>query len=145
MNPTNKRQDISSNAEIRPVYGPTNPSPEEQTKAGIRRFGAVIRLNPRKEQYYRKLHANVWASVLERLKKSNIRNYSIHAAELEGKKYLFSYFEYTGDDFEEDMRALSEDPETQRWWKETEPCQIQLPSRKPGAIWSDMELLFLME
>jgi L-rhamnose mutarotase len=79
--------------EIKPVYGPTNPSPQE----------------------------------------------------LEGKKYLFSYFEYTGDDYEGDMRAVAEDPETQRWWKETDPCQIQLPTHKPGANWSDMEMVFLMK
>ena len=110
-----------------------------------KRFGSVIGLKPEKEQYYRQLHGNAWPVVLARLKKSNIRNYSIYITELDGKKYLFSYFEYAGTDFEADMKALSDDPETRRWWRETDPCQIQLPNRKPGANWSEMEMVFLME
>ena len=131
--------------EIQPAYGPTNPSPEEQGATPVKRFGSVIGLKPQNEQHYRELHANGWPGVLKRLRRSNIRNYSIYVTELAGKKYLFSYFEYTGDNFEEDMRAISEDPATQRWWKETDPCQIPLPSRKQGANWSDMEMVFFME
>ena len=133
------------NDDIQPVYGRTNSSPEAHAKAVVQRFGSVIGLDPEKEQYYRELHANVWPGVLERLKRSNISTYAIYVAELEGKKYLFSHFEYTGDDFEADMRAISEDPETKRWWKETDPCQIQVPTRKAGANWSDLEMVFLME
>jgi L-rhamnose mutarotase len=131
--------------EITPEYGPTNPSPEEKEKNRIKRFGSVIGLKLGKEQYYRKLHANTWPSVIERLKKSNVQNFSIYVTELKGRKYLFNYFEYTGIDYEKDMKLISEDPETKRWWKETDPCQIQLPTRKSGANWSDMEMVFFME
>lgn len=131
-------------SEIRPIYGPTNPTPEEQANAPTRRFGSIIGLSPQQEQYYRKLHADVWPSVLERLKASHIGNYAIFVADLDGKKYLFSTFEYTGDDYEWDMQAIAEDPETRRWWQETDPCQIQLPTRKAGANWSDLEMVFLM-
>ena len=130
---------------IQPVYGATNPTPEEHTAMPVKRFGSVIGLNPEKEQYYRELHANVWPGVIDRLRKSNIRNYSIYMTEIEDKKYLFSTFEYVGQNFESDMQAIADDPDTQRWWKETDPCQNQLPSRKPGANWSDMEMVFLME
>ncbi len=126
-----------------PVYGPTNPEPDTHAESGVRRFGSVIGLNPDKEKYYRELHANAWPSVLERIRKSNLRNYSIYVTEIEGKKYLFSYFEYVGQDFEADMQAIGDDPETQRWWQETDPCQFQLPTRKPGANWSEMEMVFL--
>ena len=128
-----------------PAHGPTNPSPESGASTRVERFGWVIGLKPEKEQYYRDLHADVWPAVLERLKQSNISNYSIYVTELDAKRYLFSYFEYRGDDFERDMRAMAEDPEVQRWWKETDPCQIQLPSRKPGAHWSEMERVFRMD
>jgi L-rhamnose mutarotase len=87
----------------------------------------------------------VWPGVIARIRKCNIRNYSIYVTALEGKRYLFSYFEYTGTDFEADMRRMAEDPETRRWWKETDPCQFPLPTRKPGANWSDMEMVFLTE
>ena len=131
--------------DIEASYGPTNPSPETQAKSEVKRFGSVVGLNPEKERYYRDLHAEVWPSVLERIQKSNMRNFSIYTTKIEGKKYLFSYFEYVGQDFEADMKAIADDPETQRWWKETDPCQIGLPDRKPGATWSDMEMVFLGE
>lgn len=111
----------------------------------VRQFGSVIGLNPEKEQYYRELHANVWPTITARIRKSNIRNYSIYVTAIEGKKYLFSYFEYVGQDFESDVQDIAKDPETQRWWKETDPCQFSLPSRKPGVNWSDMEMVFMME
>lgn len=111
----------------------------------IQRFGSVIGLRPEKEAYYRQLHANAWPGVLQRLRESHIQNYSIYITELEGKKYLFSYFEYVGSDFEADMKGIADDPETRRWWRETDPCQIQLPNRKSGANWSEMERVFRME
>ena len=128
---------------VGPVYGPTNPAPEELSSMPVKRFGSVIGLKSEKERYYRHLHADVWPGVLERLEKSNVRNLSIYVTEIEGKKYLFNCLEYTGTDFDADMRAMADDPETQRWLKETDPCQIQLPTRKPGANWSDMEMVFL--
>lgn len=128
-----------------PRYGSTNPAPRKRASMPVKRFGSVIGLNPEKEQYYRELHADVWPTVLARLRKSHIRNYSIHVAEIEGKRYLFSYFEYAGQDFAADMRGIAADPETQRWWKETDPCQLPLPTRKPGANWSDLEMVFQME
>lgn len=127
-----------------PRYGLTNPSPEKSESMDVKRFGSVIGLNPEKEEYYREIHANAWPTIVDRIRQSNIRNYSIYITEIEGKKYLFSYFEYIGRDFDADMNAMAEDPETRRWWKETDPCQIQLPTRKPGANWSDMEMVFLM-
>ena len=133
------------NDDIQPVYGLTNPSPEAHAQAAVQRYASVIGLKPEKEQYYRELHADAWPGVLARLKRSNIGNYSIYVAELGGKKYLFSYFEYSGHDFEADMRAMAEDPETKRWWQETDPCQIPLPNRKPGANWIDLEMVFFME
>ena len=135
---------MEQNISIQPVYGSTNPTPDEFAKEPVKRYGSVIGLNSEKEQYYRELHADVWAGVQDCLRKSNIQNYSIYITELEGKPYLFSYFEYTGTDFEADMQAMAADPETQRWWKETDPCQRQLPNRKPGENWSEMEMVFLM-
>ena len=128
-----------------PQYGSTNPTPEKRESGAVERFGSVIGLNPEKEQYYRQLHANAWPTIVDIIHNANIRNYSIYISEIEGKKYLFSYFEYTGQDFEADMQTLSEYPDTKRWWAETDPCQIPLPSKKPGANWSDMEMVFLME
>jgi L-rhamnose mutarotase len=127
------------------VYGPTNPAPEQLAAESVQRFASVIGLKPAMEQRYRELHAAAWPAVMERLRQSNIQNYSIYITELAGAKYLFSYFEYTGNDWEADSAAIAADPNTQQWWQETDPCQLQLPNRQPGANWTDMEMVFLMK
>ncbi|MEO1244356.1 MAG: L-rhamnose mutarotase [Pseudomonadota bacterium] len=123
------------------VFGPTNPPPDD----GVQRFGSVVGLRPDAEAQYRALHANVWEGVVRRLRKSGIRNYSIFVTELDGKKFLFSYFEYHGHDLDADLAAIREDPETQRWWEETDPCQIRLPSTPSDQQWLPLERLFFSD
>lgn len=108
-----------------------------------RRFHAVTGLRPEKAEYYAKLHANTWPGVLKMIEDANIRNFSIAVKEIDGKPYLFSYFEYIGVDYDADMKKVAADPETQRWWKETDPCQVPLPdAAAKGAIWSEAKELF---
>jgi L-rhamnose mutarotase len=109
----------------------------------LRRYGSVIGVKPEKIEEYKRLHADVWPGVLKMIKQCNIRNYSIYLGELEkGKYYLFSYFEYTGDDFDADMAKMAADPTTQKWWSVCEPCQSPIPTRKEGEWWADMEEVF---
>ncbi len=108
-----------------------------------KRYAMVTGLKPEKETRYRELHAKPWPSVIARLGACNIRNYSIHRSEIGGKPYLFAYFEYTGSDFDADMKTLAADPEIQRWWEETDPCQQPLPEAlKKGEIWAGAEEVF---
>ncbi len=110
-----------------------------------KRFASVTGLKPEKAAYYTGLHANPWSGVNRMLKECNIQNYSIHLKEIDGKLYLFSYLEYTGKDWETDLRKMASDPETQRWWKETDPCQSPLPdAAAAGKIWSDMEEVYYL-
>ena len=68
------------------------------------------------------------------MRAANIRNYSIYLRKLpDGNHYLFSYMEYVGDDFAGDMKRLAADPEVQRWWKLTDPCQEPLADREPAS------------
>ncbi len=111
----------------------------------VRRYGWVTGIKPDKIEYYRKLHDKPWAGVLATIEKCSIRNFSIFLKEIEGKHFLFAYLEYTGDDLEADMAKMAADPETQRWWKETDPCQVPLPdAAAKGKIWSDMEQVFYL-
>jgi L-rhamnose mutarotase len=108
-----------------------------------KRFASVTGLNPQKETYYRQLHAKPWPVILAKITDCNIRNYSIYRSEIDGKPYLFAYFEYVGTNFAADMQKMAADPDTRRWWKETDPCQLPLPSaRKKGGIWADAEEVF---
>ena len=39
---------------------------------------------------------------------------------------------------------MAADPETQRWWKETDPCQSPLPdAAAKGKIWSDTKEVYI--
>ena len=106
----------------------------------MKRYGSVIGIRPEKLEEYKQLHAAVWPKVLEQIRRSHIRNYSIYLREPEN--LLFSYFEYCGSDFEGDMSRMAEDPETQSWWAVCTPCQEPLASRKPNEHWAAMEEVF---
>ncbi len=109
----------------------------------MKRYGSVIGVQEEKLDDYKDLHAAVWPDVLQMIKDCNIHNYSIYLRRMpDGKFYLFSYFEYTGEDFDGDMAKMSADPTTQKWWDECMPCQEPLPDRDEGAWWVDMEEVF---
>lgn len=107
------------------------------------RYGSVVRLRAERVEEYKRLHAAVWPEVLDMICKANIRDYSIFLRKLpDGEYYLFSYFEYVGDDFAADMARMAEDPKIQEWWAVCKPCQDPLPDRAPGEWWADMEEVF---
>ena len=104
----------------------------------MKRYGSVIGLKAEKLEEYKRLHAAVWPGVLKMITDCNIRNYSIYYKD----GYLFSYYEYIGNEYEVDMAKMAADPETQRWWTFCKPCQQPLETRAPGEWWADMEELF---
>lgn len=119
------------------------PGACDRTPAQIRRMASVTGLKLDKEEHYRTLHQTTWPGVLKQIKDANIRNYSIFLKDIGDKLYLFSYFEYVGEDFDGDMARIGEDPITRRWWQQTDPCQIPLPdAAAKKAIWSGMTEIF---
>lgn len=109
----------------------------------VQRMGRVIGIDPEGIKRYKELHADPWPDILVRLKEHNIENYSIFLREPEN--LLFSYWEYTGTDFEADFARIREIPLTQQWWELTAPLQSPLDSRKTGEWWSPMEQVFFAE
>lgn len=107
----------------------------------MRRFASVIRLRAEKEQEYRRLHSAVWPSVLDTLRAANVTNYSIFLRD----GLLFSYHEYNGDDYPADMSRIAADPETQVWWRLTDPCQQPLDSAAEGEWWTPAEEVFHLD
>lgn len=105
------------------------------------RKGWVIRIKPGKLEEYKKLHANVWPGVLRKLKEVNVQNYTIFYRD----GLLFSYLEYTGNDFDADMQKMAADSLTQEWWKLTNPCQEPVETAGEGVWWADMEEVFHMD
>ncbi|WP_316838587.1 L-rhamnose mutarotase [Pedobacter gandavensis] len=109
----------------------------------IKRFASVTGLKADKLAAYKALHANAWPEVLKKIKDCHIENYSIYLQKINNEYYLFSYFEYTGKDFDGDMKKMAADANTQRWWKETDPCQQPLPeAAAKNEIWTPMEEVF---
>lgn len=104
----------------------------------MQRYGMVIKVKPEMLEEYKRLHANPWPDVLKMIAECNIRNYSIYHKD----GWLFSYFEYHGDEFEADMAKMAADPLTQKWWAVCKPCQEPLETRAEGEWWADMEELF---
>jgi len=109
----------------------------------MKRYASIIGLRPERLDEYKRLHAAVWPEILGMIRDCNIRNYSIHLRKLpDGDLYLFSYFEYVGDDFDADMAKMAADPKTQEWWELCKPCQAPLPDRSEGEWWAGMEEVF---
>lgn len=117
----------------------------QKTSAPLR-YGMVTGLKPEKIEQYKKLHASPWPAVQQRISECNIHNYSIYLQQIEDQYYLFSYFEYTGQDFDADMKKMASDTATQRWWRETDPCQMPLKEAlAKHQIWTSMEEVFHQE
>ncbi len=109
----------------------------------MQRYGMVVGVKDERIEEYKQLHAAAWPDVLATIGTCNIKNYSIFLRRLpDGKHYLFSYFEYTGDDFERDMATMAADPATQDWWSHCMPCHEPLPDRTDGEWWAEMEEIF---
>jgi L-rhamnose mutarotase len=106
--------------------------------ASMQRIAQTIRLRPERREEYLRLHAAVWPGVEAALRAANIRNYSIFLR----ADTLFAYFEYWGEDLASDLAAIGADPETQRWWRLTDPCQEPWPDRGTGGNWSDLALVW---
>jgi len=98
----------------------------------------VLKVKPDRLEEYKKYHAKIWQDVADMIETCNIRNYSIYLKD----DFLFSYFEYVGDDFKGDMDKMAADPTTQEWWDVMMPMQEPLASRKEGEWWAEMEEVF---
>ncbi len=109
----------------------------------MKRMGMVIGVKAADIAEYKRLHANVWPAILDRLSESNITNYSIFLREPEN--LMFAYWEYIGDDFDADNQAIAEDPKTKEWWNICGPMQVPLTTRAEGEWWAPMEEVFHLQ
>jgi cytidyltransferase-like protein len=116
-------------------------------------YGSIIGLRPEFEQRYRVLHRHVFPGVLDRIARSNIRNYSIYLGgtatdhlgdegTVEAGRILFGHFEHVGTDYDADMAAMAGDETTREWWQLTDPMQVPLDERAPGEWWARLEAVY---
>ena len=106
----------------------------------MQRMGFMIQLRPVDIVEYKRIHRAVWSEILDAIRKSNIRNYTIFLREPEN--LLIAYWEYRGSDFAADMAKMREAPRMTDWWKITDPMQKPMASCTPGEWWVPMENVF---
>jgi len=139
----NSTETTTTSATTNKTSTPSNPHLATPTPAP-KRYAQIIRLHPQHAPEYIRLHASVWPSVLARISASNIHDYSIFYDEPLG--LLFASFKYTGVDFEGDMRRMSEDEETRRWWGITDGMQESLnvgaSGSEQGGWWREVREVF---
>lgn len=112
----------------------------------IQRFGSVVQIKAECIDKYKDLHANTWPSVLKQNSDCHIKNYSIFLRKLpDGNHYLFSYLEYSGDDFLHDMALMAKNPEVLAWWDLCKPMHIPFEDRQPDEWWASMEQVFYQQ
>lgn len=87
------------------------------------RVAFKMRLRPGAAEAYEKAHDEVWPEVLELIRQSGIRNYSIFRQDLD----LFAYFEVEGDP----PSLGGEHPVVARWWEALEPLMECEPDGSP--------------
>lgn len=104
----------------------------------MKRFTLHSYLKPEKVEEYANLHLNAWPEVVKAIDECNIHHYSIS---LRGNE-VFTYYEYTGDDYEADMKKMEEYPEVQRWWTFTRPCFMD---HDKGHYYDDLWEVFYKE
>ncbi len=110
----------------------------------MKRYGSVIGLRPGKTRRIQKTARRRLARRAEDDPSSATSGTTrFTCAQLDdGRHYLFSYFEYTGNDFAADMAKMAADPATQHWWAVCKPCQQPLADRAPDEWWANMEEVF---
>ena len=104
----------------------------------MKRFGEVLKVKPEKFEEYKKLHNEIWPSIVQKQKEANMQNFTIFYRD----GYLFKYFEYVGDNYEEDMKKLAADEENKRWRTFTDPCQEPVETAGEQEWWAPMENIF---
>ncbi|CBY00566.1 hypothetical protein IAQ61_011487 [Plenodomus lingam] len=120
-----------------------------KTNQGPRRIGQWIYLKPECIDEYKKCHAAVWPEVLEQIKDSNIKDYSIFLS-LTPRPTLFASFKYVGHAFDQDMARMAANPKVQEWWRMTDgmqesPVEGAMGSKDGPGWWGQTEEVFYLE
>ena len=107
----------------------------------MKKIGQVCGITLENAEKYIEYHNNVPKEIRELIRECNIRNYRIFYR----NGLLFSYYDYIGENYEEDMRKMAENTDNQKWWDLVKPIMSPLADRKKGEFWADMDLIFEQE
>jgi L-rhamnose mutarotase len=106
----------------------------QNSEAGVKRVGMVIRLRPECVAAYRALHADSQPGVRDLLAKYHLENLSIFLQQIGAEWFEFGYYEYRGAAFAADMAALAREPRNQAWLEVCDPMQLPLDGETGWAV-----------
>jgi L-rhamnose mutarotase len=86
----------------------------------------LLRVRPERLEEYRRRHASVWPEMLEALRETGWRNYSLF---LRDDGLLVGYLET--DDFEQARAAMGGREVNARWQRDMAPFFVALEGRRP--------------
>ena len=103
------------------------------------RYAMVIGMKDEFVNEYKELHSDANPGVRDLLVKANMRNFSIFLKKLpDGRRYLFGYYEYVGNDYEGDMAKIAAEPRNMEWLSVTDGMQIPLPGEEGWAMMEEV-------
>ena len=103
----------------------------------MKRFILHSYLKPEKVEEYVKLHAEPWPELVQLMTECNLHNYSISIRGTE----LYTYYEYTGEDYDADMRKMGETAVQQRWWQYSRLCFLY---HEDGVYYDELKEIFYL-
>lgn len=77
----------------------------------MKRFGSITKIKTGMLEEYTELHNKIWDEVVAAGHNAGLRNFTI----FHNNGYLFSYFEYVGDDYAADMGKKNSLPVVKKW------------------------------
>ncbi len=101
----------------------------------------VRAIKPEYIKEYKKTHSDVWPEILQRITNCKIKNYSVFAQE----DRLFSFFEYHGDNFENDTKKMRDNPKFKEWEIFHEHMFRSLGDKEKDEGWIELEEVFRKE
>lgn len=104
----------------------------------MQRRAFQLRIRAGKEAAYDEAHRHVWPELLDELRRSGVRDYSIFRRGQE----LFLVLRVP--DWDELMRELAASDVNLRWQQTMAPLFEQVPSLQPGETLATMEEVFYM-
>ena len=104
----------------------------------MKRFCLYSELKPEKVEDYARLHSDPWPELLEVLEDCHIHHYSIS---IKGTQ-LFTYYEYTGEDYAADEARMNSHPVIKRWHTFSKPCFLH---HEEGVYYEELTEVFYKE
>ena len=118
-----------------------------ESKPEIRCFGQVAEIRSDRIGQLKDIYFRDWSEVINVLNKYHIFNCSVFLKELEDSRHcLFVYYEYTGDDYESDMKDLSIHPKICKLIESAKEEYFVNPTPdNTDQYWSEMKEVFFYE